>query len=95
VQVYIDKLWDVDLSSWMKGDTVCLQARGAARPWICRNAEAKLIALFSDSTQALDFYSDWKALFKEDDIIYLPELPLTADKAGQSALWVNRGELFE
>ncbi|WP_367564265.1 transcription-repair coupling factor [Acetomicrobium flavidum] len=95
MQVYIDKLWDVDLSSWMKGDTVCLQARGAARPWICRNAEAKLIALFSDSTQALDFYSDWKALFKEDDIIYLPELPLTADKAGQSALWVNRGELFE
>lgn len=95
MQVYIDNLWDVDLNSWMRGDTLCLQAKGAARPWVCRNADVKFVALFSDSSQALDFCSDWKALFGEDDIIYLPELPLTADKVGQSALWVNRGELFE
>ncbi len=94
LQMYIERVWDVDLENWIRGDTLCLQTKGAARPWVLRDCKFKSIAIFPDNSQALDFYFDWKALFGEREIVYLPELPLTADQVGQSALWVSRGELY-
>lgn len=94
LQIYIERVWDVDLENWIRGDTLCLQTKGAARPWVLRDCKFKSIAIFPDNSQALDFYFDWKALFGEREIVYLPELPLTADQVGQSALWVSRGELY-
>lgn len=94
VQAYIDKVWDVDLKNWTRGDALYLQAKGAARAWVCRDCTVKSIVVFPDNGQALDFYFDWKALFGEEEIIYLQELPLSSDKVGHSALWVNRGESF-
>ncbi|MBP8674724.1 MAG: transcription-repair coupling factor, partial [Acetomicrobium sp.] len=94
MQAYIDKVWDVDLKNWTRGDALYLQAKGAARAWVCRDCTVKSIVVFPDNGQALDFYFDWKALFGEEEIIYLQELPLSSDKVGHSALWVNRGESF-
>ena len=54
VQAYIDKVWDVDLKNWTRGDALYLQAKGAARAWVCRDCTVKSIVVFPDNGQALD-----------------------------------------
>ena len=57
VQAYIDKVWDVDLKNWTRGDALYLQAKERLELGYARDCTVKSIVIFPDNGQALDFTS--------------------------------------
>ena len=93
LQMYIERVWDVDLENWIRGDTLCLQTKGAARPWVLRDCKFKSIAIFPDNSQALDFISTGRHCSEKGNSLFAG-VALDGRSGGQSALWVSRGELY-
>ncbi len=92
VDIRTNRIWDIGNALWKQGASVHLPVDGAARCWICRAPQARLVAVFPDAKQAGLFIGDWKALFPEEPAEYLQEIPLTPQGIANKALAVQRGE---
>ncbi|NLD97058.1 MAG: transcription-repair coupling factor, partial [Synergistaceae bacterium] len=92
VETRKNRVWDVEEALWKQGVSIHLPVDGAARCWVCRAPQGSVVAVFPDAKQAGTFLADWKALFPEEPVGYLQEIPLTPQGISNKALAVQRGE---
>lgn len=92
VETRKNRVWDVEEALWKQGASLHLPVDGAARCWVCRAPQGPVVAVFPDAKQAGTFLADWKALFPEEPVGYLQEIPLTPQGISNKALAVQRGE---
>jgi transcription-repair coupling factor (superfamily II helicase) len=88
-------LFAVGEDCWKHNKAIHLSSKGAARPWICRDANAPLLVFLPDQRQARDFVADSEELelFKAAEM--LPEVSFSEDEAQINALNVLRGDILE
>lgn len=86
-----------DLASdvWAHNKSVHLASKGAARPWVCRDAEFPLLALLPDQRQVRDFAADAETISLFNSIEILPELSFSDDEKKTAALCLRRGDILE
>ncbi|MEG1911343.1 MAG: DEAD/DEAH box helicase [Cloacibacillus sp.] len=86
-------LLDADL--WKRNRSVHLGAKGAMRPWVCRNIDSPLLALLPDARQARDFAADALELGLFPSALVLPELLMSEDDSKSEAQKVVRGDVLD
>ncbi|MCE5201554.1 MAG: DEAD/DEAH box helicase [Synergistaceae bacterium] len=91
----VSSLFGIDEEAWKRNKSVHLASKGAARPWVCRDASVPLLIILPDQRQTRDFAADADMLGLFDTVAVLPEMTLTEDESKSEAIKVWRGDILE